>query len=92
MKEREITIMQGTPDDEGVPRIVITLPGELPLLNQLLVEQRIYCCGFPGEPVEGGCGDDIYHLLESLVWKTEDHWQELEERIQELQTKNPLDI
>ena len=83
-----MVIVVGRFDNPAAPRLVLSLPHERWIVDTLCTEQRIYCCGSPQE-IEDGCGDNVYHLLESSMWQSDDWWRELHRRVETLRAEEP---
>ena len=84
-----VVIVDGRRDDPQARTLVFQLPGDGQIIDALCQEQRIYCCR-SSQVIEGGCGDDVYHLEESEAWQTSDWWQELHQRVAMLRAEHPL--
>jgi hypothetical protein len=81
-----VAIVNGRFDSPEAPRLVLSLPHERWIIDTLSNEQRIYCCGSPQE-IEDGCGNNVYHLLESSTWQSDDWWRELHQRVETLRAE-----
>jgi hypothetical protein len=82
-----MAIVDGRFDSPEAPRLVLSLPHERRIIDTLCNEQRIYCCGSPQE-IEYGCGNNVYHLLESSTWQSDDWWRELHQRVEALRAED----